>query len=47
MASAQAILDTIRTQLDLSDYKKLHWEGTFDQYLDIILQTPAVTRTAF
>jgi serine protein kinase len=47
MASAQAILDTIRTQLDLTDYKKLHWEGTFDQYLDIILETPSVTRTAF
>jgi serine protein kinase len=47
MASAQAILDTLRTQLDTSEYKKLHWEGTFDEYLDIVLENPGVTRTAY
>jgi hypothetical protein len=47
MAQAQAILDTLRSQIDLTDYKKLHWEGTFDQYLELVLAHPAVTRTAF
>ena len=47
MAQAQAILETLRSQIDLTDYKKLHWEGGFDDYLDIVLGNPAVTRTAY
>ncbi len=47
MATAQAILDTLRSQLDTTEYKKLHWEGTFDQYLATVLETPPVTRTAY
>jgi serine protein kinase len=47
MASAHAILDTIRSSLDLTDYRKLHWEGGFSDYLDIVLKTPGVTRTAY
>ncbi len=47
MSTAQTLLDSIRSQLDLTDYKKLHWEGSFDDYLQIVLEQPAVTRTAF
>ncbi len=47
MANATAILDRLRTQIDTTDYKKLHWEGSFGEYLNIILETPAVTRTAY
>ncbi len=47
MARAQAILDTLRSKLDLTDFKKLNWEGTFDEYLNIVLDTPGVTRTAY
>src|SRR5690349_10543816 len=47
MASAHAILDTIRSSLDLTDYKKLHWEGGFSDYLETVLATPGVTRTAY
>ena len=43
MAQAQAILETLRSQIDLTDYKKLHWEGWFDDYLDIVIGNPAVT----
>ena len=46
MAAATAILDTLRAQLDTSEYKKLHWEGAFADYLGIALETPGVTRTA-
>ncbi len=28
-------------------YKKLHWEGTFDEYIEIVKQNPKVTRNAF
>ena len=28
-------------------YRELHWEGTFEDYLDIIKENPTVTRSAF
>jgi serine protein kinase len=47
MATATAILDTLRRQLDLTDFQKLNWEGSFADYLEVVLKTPGVTRTAF
>jgi serine protein kinase len=47
MATATAILDTLRNQLDTTEYKKLHWEGSFTDYLTTVLATPGVTRTAY
>jgi serine protein kinase len=47
MPTATTILDTLRTQLDTAEYKKLHWEGSFAQYLDTVLAHPGVTRTAY
>src|SRR5438309_5340787 len=41
------ILNIIREQLDLSDYRKVHWEGGFEEYLDIVHRHPEVTRTAY
>ena len=31
----------------ISDFRKLHWEGTFADYLNIVLDNPGVTRTAY
>ncbi len=28
-------------------YKELHWSGNFRQYLDLVIEQPAVARTAF
>ncbi len=47
MATATAILDSLRTEIDTTDFQKLHWEGGFADYLDIVLKNPGVTRTAF
>src|SRR5947209_5391234 len=47
MANATAILDSLRTQIDVTDFRKLHWEGSFADYLNIVLDTPGVTRTAY
>ncbi len=46
-ATGKAILAELRPQLDLSDYRKKHWEGTFDEYLGIVVEHPEVTRTAY
>ena len=47
MANANAILESLRSQIDLTDFRKLHWEGSFQDYVNIVLETPEVTRTAY
>jgi serine protein kinase len=47
MATGKAILNALRRELNLSDYRKKHWEGTFDEYLDIVREHPEVTRSAY
>ena len=41
------ILDGVRDQLNLSEYHKIHWEGTFEEYLDTVYKHPQVTRSAY
>ncbi len=47
MATAQGILDGLRSQMDLTDFKKLNWECGFPEYLEIVMKQPTVTRTAY
>src|SRR5262249_54567531 len=47
MSAGKAILNAVRQHLNLSDYRKKHWEGGFDEYLDIVREHPTVTRTAY
>jgi len=47
MTTGKSILTHLRQQLNLSDYRKIHWEGAFEDYLDIVQQHPEVTRTAY
>jgi serine protein kinase len=43
----KSILSSIRDQLNLPEYQKIHWEGSFEEYLDIVYKHPEVTRTAY
>jgi serine protein kinase len=47
MTTGKTILNSLRQQLNLSDYRKKHWEGSLDEYLDIVYEHPEVTRTAY
>jgi serine protein kinase len=47
MSTGKAILANLRQQLDITDYRKTHWEGSFDEYLDVVAEHPEVTRTAY
>jgi serine protein kinase len=47
MKTGKAILASIRQELNLSDYRKKHWEGSFEEYLDIVAEHPEVTRSAY
>src|SRR6516164_200092 len=45
--SGKSILASLRQHLNLTKYRKTHWEGSFDQYLDIVREHPEVCRTAY
>jgi serine protein kinase len=47
MVTGKAILATLRSQFDLNDYRKLHWEGSFEDYLSIVIEHPEITRSAY
>src|SRR5712671_793633 len=47
MSTGKAILSAVRQQLNLSDYRKKHWEGSLDEYVDIVREHPEVTRSAY
>jgi serine protein kinase len=47
MSTGKAILADLRQQQNLTDYRKKHWEGSFEEYLDIVRQHPQVTRSAY
>ncbi len=45
--AATDLRQLIAGRLDRTDYKNLHWDGTFWEYLEIVRQNPAVSRNAF
>src|SRR5262245_3819852 len=47
LSTGKAILAALRPQLNLSDYRKKHWEGSFDEYLDIVREHSEATRSAY
>src|SRR5438132_240053 len=47
MSKGKGILNAVRQQQNLGDYRKKHWEGSFDEYLDIVAEHPEVCRSAY
>src|SRR5687767_12590019 len=47
MASRDAILSLIEKSIDQQQFRNLHWEGTFEEYLQLVASNPAVARNAF
>jgi serine protein kinase len=46
-AGESSLVARIAGLQNTEEYRELHWNGTFDEYLDIVRQRPEVTRTAF
>src|SRR5262245_47893113 len=40
-------IDSIAKLQDMEEYRHLHWEGSFDDYLDLVRQRPQIVRSAF
>ena len=45
--SDQQLLNKIGQHHDVEKYQDLHWEGSFEDYLDVVREDPKVTRTAY
>src|SRR5439155_5317677 len=41
------LLSLIDRKIDVSNFREQHWEGTFWEYLDIVTETPTVSRNSF
>jgi len=47
MSSGSEIISLVGQMQDLKAFRDQHWEGTFEEYLDIVRQNPETTRSAF
>ena len=47
MNEGQNIISLIGERQDVSQFKKKHWEGSFQEYLDLVRGNPKCTRNAF
>ena len=45
--SSNPLVSIIDRKLDVTQFREQHWEGTFWEYLDVVMETPAVARNAF
>jgi serine protein kinase len=46
-SDGKRILSSLSEGIDTEKFRKLHWEGTFDEYLSMISRTPQIARTSF
>ena len=44
MAKLNPLVGIIDKRLDVTHFHEQHWEGTFWEYLDIVVENPAVAR---
>ena len=47
MQDASGLMDLVRRHQRLGEFQKECWEGSFQDYLDVVRQHPAVTRNAY
>ncbi len=47
MKSNESLLTKVAQLQDESDFRDQHWEGSFEEYLEMVRQAPGTTRTAY
>ncbi|MDX1965182.1 MAG: serine protein kinase [Pirellulales bacterium] len=47
MSAGKGIVSLIAERQDLHQFRKKHWVGSFEEYLDLVSQDPKVTRNSF
>ena len=46
MGTGHSLLQQFASRQNTDAYRQEHWQGTFDEYLDLVKKTPEVTRSA-
>jgi serine protein kinase len=46
-SDSQRILSSLSDRVDTEHFRKLHWEGTFDEYLTMVTRNPRIAKTSF
>jgi serine protein kinase len=44
---ANSLLASIASGVDIEEYRNLNWEGSFEEYLDLVVKEPRITRNAY
>ena len=47
MSEGHSIISLVAQRQDLEQFRRKNWEGSFQEYLDVVKQDPKVTRNAF
>ena len=47
MPTREDLLSLVDQHLDTGTYRQQHWQGTFNEYLDLVLERPSVCRNAY
>lgn len=47
MSPQESLLHSISQHHDIDEYQDLHWEGSFEDYLNVVREDPKVTRNAY
>jgi serine protein kinase len=47
ISKTNSLASIIDRKLDVAHFREQHWEGNFNDYLDLVMENPAVARNAF
>ncbi|MGD9897784.1 MAG: PrkA family serine protein kinase [Calditrichaceae bacterium] len=47
MSISQKILEDFQKKFNVEEFQNLNWTGSFEEYLDIVVKNPAVSRSAY
>ena len=47
MTRAQDIISVVRNSVNKDRFREQHWEGSFEDYIDLVVRNPRITRNAF
>jgi serine protein kinase len=47
MADAKDIITLIKSKQDIEEFQELHWKGSLEDYLGMVIADPRIVRTAF
>lgn len=47
MSKSRTLLESIAKRQNPESFRQEHWQGTFEEYLDLVRARPKITRTAY